>query len=57
MYSPKIKSSLVKRLYYLKIKTGQPMTKIVNKLLEKSISQQEDEVYKLKEERSHVNIT
>lgn len=49
MYSPKIKPSLVKRLYYLKVKTGRPMTKLVNEMLEKSVCQREDEVYNPKE--------
>ena len=45
MYSPKIKASLVKRLYCLKVKTGKTMTRLVNEMLEKAIALMESSVY------------
>jgi len=45
MYSPKIKPPLVKRLYYLKVKTGKTMTRLVNKMLEEAITKMETSVY------------
>lgn len=44
MYSPKIKESLVKRLYRLKLATGKPMTKLVNELLARPIEKMENKV-------------
>jgi predicted DNA-binding protein len=41
MYSPKIKDSLVRRLYHLKEKTGKPMTVLVNKMLVEPIKEME----------------
>ena len=45
MYSPKIRPPLVKRLYYLKVRTGKTMTKLVNEMLEKAIALIETSVY------------
>lgn len=38
MYSPKIRPTLVKRLYYLKVKTGKTMIRLIDEMLEKSIA-------------------
>jgi len=45
MYSPRIRPSLVKRLYYLKVMTGKTMTRLVNEMLEKAIALMEASVY------------
>ena len=45
MYSPKIRPPLVKRLYYLKVKTGKTMTRLTNEMLEPAIARMEDSVY------------
>ena len=45
MYSPKIRPPLVKRLYYLKVKTGKTMTRLTNEMLEPAIALMEDSVY------------
>lgn len=41
MYSPKIKDSLVRRLYQLKQQTGKPMTVLVNNMLTEPIRKME----------------
>ena len=45
MYSPKIRPPLVKRLYYLKVRTGKTMTRLVNEMLEKAIALMETSTY------------
>ena len=45
MYSPKLQSLLVKRLYHLKVRTGKTMTELVNEMLEKAIALMETSAY------------
>ena len=42
MYSPKIKEDLVRAMYQLKLKTGKPITKQVNKAIQEYLQRFKD---------------
>ena len=44
MYSPKIKETLVKELYQLKLKVNKPMTRLVNKAVQEFLNKQRKEI-------------